>query len=88
MKNRADEIISMMLSHTGYGYRHIPAEALTAFVRYEWQSNRWVMLTEPESDHILGWISWYNFDDESLQYVKQFSLIGCFDRDIPLHKGQ
>ena len=58
MQNRADEIIAMMLAHKGYGYRHIPAEVLSEFVRYGWQSNRWVMITDPESDNSVGLISW------------------------------
>ncbi len=87
MKNRADEIIHLMRTHSGYGYRHIKAEVLTAFVQYEWTSNRWAMIVEPDTLRILGWISWYNLDDTSLKQVKEYGLPGCYFQHIPIKQG-
>lgn len=87
MKNRSDEIIYLMRTHSGHGYRHIKAELLTVFVRYEWQTNRWAMIVEPDTNEVLGWISWYNLDESSLKQVEQYGLPGCFAKNIPLGKG-
>ena len=69
------------------GYRHIPRKVLTEFVRCEWNSNRWAMIPDPETDEILGWISWYTLDDESLANVQEYGILGCFQKNIPLHQG-
>ena len=87
MKNRADEVIYLMRSHSGYGYRNVPAKVLQMFVRYEWESNRWGMIVEKGTDKILGWISWYSLDSESLMNVRKYGLPGCYSKDIPIHPG-
>ena len=86
MPDRCDEIIELMLNHKGYGYRQVDKDLLKAFVRYEYDSNRWAMIISPEDD-ILGWISWYCFDDDSLEQLKEHGLPGCFEKQIPLHQG-
>lgn len=87
MRNRADEIIYLMRTHKGYGYRHIPADLLVQFVRYEWQSNRWAMITDPVDQKVLAWISWYSLDEPSLKQVQQYGLPGCYAKKIPLGPG-
>ena len=87
MKNRADEIIYLMRSHKGFGYRHVSLSVLVEFVRYEWHSNRWAMITETGTDRILGWISWYSLDRQSLDYVREYGMAGCFGKDLPMHQG-
>lgn len=88
MKDRTEEIIELMTGSYRNGYRHISTKVLTEFVRCEWRSDRWAMIAEPESENIMGWISWYIFDDESLENVKEYGVLGCFYKDIQLHKGE
>ena len=87
MEDRTDEIIALMKGSYRNGYRHISSNVLAEFVRCEWLSNRWAMIAEPESQNILGWISWYILDDESLENVKEYGILGCFHKDIAIHNG-
>ena len=87
MKNRADEVIYLMRSHSGYGYRDVPARMLQAFVRYEWESNRWGMIVEQGTNKILGWISWYGLDGETLTNVRRYGLPGCYFKQLPIRPG-
>lgn len=86
MRNRADEIIYLMRSHPGYGYRRISGETLSGFIRYEWSTHRWAMMVD-QQNRILGWLSWYCFDHNSLQAVKKHKLTGCVHKAITLHNG-
>lgn len=88
MEDRTDEILALMKGSYRTGYRHISRSVLNDFVRCEWRSNRWAMIVEPENQNILGWISWYTLDDESLKNVKEYGILGCFHNDIALHNGQ
>ena len=87
MEDRTPEIIALMKGSYRNGYRNISQNVLAEFVRCEWRSNRWAMIVEPDNQSILGWISWYILDDESLQNVKEYGILGCFHKDIALHKG-
>ena len=87
MKDRTPEIIALMKGDNRNGYRHISQSVLTEFVRCEWRSNRWAMIADPNDQSILGWISWYTLDDESLENVKEYGILGCFHKDISLHHG-
>ena len=86
MRNRADEIIYLIRTHPGYGFRNVPVNILIPFIRYEWESERWVMITE-KNGRILGWVSWYHFDKPSLKKVKDTGIIECFLQKIPLKAG-
>ena len=77
----------MLTTRNGQGYRHISKSVLSAFVRYEWESHRWEMIIDPRTQQVNGWISWYRLDDASLKQVEQHGMMGCFERDIPLHSG-
>ncbi len=88
MRDCTEEIVSLMLTtRHGQGYRHISKSVLSAFVRYEWDSQRWEMIVDPETQQINGWISWYRLDDSSLEQIGKHGVVGCFERDIPLHSG-
>lgn len=89
MQDRTDEIVALMKEGYRKGYRHISKEILTEFVRCEWQSNRWAMIVDPnDPEKILGWISWYTLDDNSLENVKEYGILGCFQKNIPLSQGE
>lgn len=88
MKDCTEEIVRLMLTtRNGQGYRHISKSVLSAFVRYEWDSQRWEMIVDPKTQQVNGWISWYRLDDASLKQVEQHGMVGCFERDISLHSG-
>ena len=88
MRDCTEEIVSLMLTtRNGQGYRHISKSVLSAFVRYEWDSQRWEITVDHKTRRINGWISWYRLDDASLEVVKQHGIIGCFEQDIPLQAG-
>ena len=88
MRDCTDEIISLMLTtRNGQGYRHISRSVLSAFVRYEWESQRWEMIIDPQTQQVNGWLSWYRLDDSSLERIRKHGVVGCFERDIPLLAG-
>ena len=88
MEDRTSEIIALMKGGYRNGYRHISQSVLTEFVRCEWRSNRWAMIADPNSQNITGWISWYMLDNESLENVKEYGVLGCFYKNILLHTGK
>ncbi len=88
MQDRTDELIALMKEGYRKGYRHISKDLLTDFVRCEWESKRWAMIPDPKTDEILGWISWYTLDDESMKQVQEYGILGCFQKDIPLSQGE
>ena len=45
------------------------------------------MIMEPDTGEVLGWISWYCFDQDSLEKVKEFGLPGCFYQNEKLLPG-
>lgn len=87
MEDRTSEIIALMKGDNRNGYRHISQNVLAEFVRCEWRSNRWAMMVDSNDQSIMGWISWYILDDESLQNVKEYGILGCFHKDISLQQG-
>ena len=88
MKDYTEEIVRLMkTTRNGQGYRHISKSVLSAFVRYEWNSYRWHMITDYKTKCVNGWISWYRLDDASLEQIKKHGVIGCFERKTPLQAG-
>lgn len=88
MRDCTEEIVRLMLTtRNGQGYRHISKSVLSAFVRYEWESQRWEMIVDPKTQQVNGWISWYRLDDASLKLVEHYGIVGCFEWDIPLQPG-
>ena len=45
------------------------------------------MIVDHHTRQINGWISWHRLDDASLEQIRKHGVIGCFERDIPLHAG-
>ena len=88
MQDRTEEIVALMKEGYRKGYRHISKEVLTEFIRCEWQSNRWAMIVDQQNpEKILGWISWYILDNDSLANVQEHGILGCFKKDIALSQG-
>ena len=44
-------------------------------------------LFEPITERVLGWISWYNLDAESISEVKRHGLPDCYAHNITLYSG-
>lgn len=89
MQDRTDDIVALMKEGYRKGYQHISRERLAQFVRCEWESNRWAMVVdEQDTNKLLGWISWYTLDDNSLANVQENGILGCFHKNIALNSGE
>jgi len=59
-------------------------------IDWEWRSGQWVMLTDKESNRLLGWLSFYLVDEETLalfesgeyeDYVREGELLNLINGD-------
>ena len=84
--SRVAEIVGLMRGHGGSYYAAMEPAALTAVVAREWQLGQWLMITDRDN-HLLGWLSYYCLDWDSIERIREHGFHGCIRQRLPLNGG-